>query len=77
MMDFGGNYLNNDDLEVCCWDEPFDDNFNEPIHESWLHMQGANKTKASSLVSTVKWSFSPVETMNITTPLLFSTSWAL
>ena len=23
-------------------DRPLDDNFNEPMHESWLHMQDAN-----------------------------------
>ena len=34
-------------------DGPLDDNFNEPIHESRLHMQDANKTKALSCVLTV------------------------
>ena len=37
MMDFGGNYLKNDVLEIYIFDfvdrdEPLDDNFNEPIH---------------------------------------------
>ena len=59
MMDFGGNYLNNDFLELSMYDfvdrdKPLDDNFNEPIHESWLHMHDANKTKALSCVLTVK-----------------------
>ena len=63
MMDFGGKYRNNDVLEISMYDfvdrdVPIDDNFNEPIHESWLHMQDANKTKALSCVLTVKWPFS-------------------
>ena len=50
-MDFGGNYLNKDVREISMYDfidrnGPLDDNFNEPIHESWLHRQDANKTKA-------------------------------
>ena len=58
-MDFGGNYLNNDVLEISMYDfvdrdGPVDDNFNEPIHESLLHMQDANKTRALSCVLTVK-----------------------
>ena len=39
MIDFRGNYLNNDVLEISMYgfvdrDVPLDDNFNEPIHES-------------------------------------------
>ena len=49
---------------------PFDDNFNEPMYESWLHLQDANKTKAFSCELTVKWPFSHVETVNIMAPLL-------
>ena len=53
--DLGGNYLNKDVLEIPMYDfvdrdGPLDDNFIEPIHESWLHMQDANKTKALSCV---------------------------
>ena len=51
MMDLGGNYLNNDVLEISMYDfvdrdGPLDDNFNEPIHESRLHMLDANKTSS-------------------------------
>ena len=53
MMDIGGKYLNSDVLEISMYDfvdrdGPLDDNFVEPIHvhESCLHMQDANKTKA-------------------------------
>ena len=56
-------------------DGPLDDN--EPIHESWLHMQDANKTLALSCMLTVKWQFSHVETVDIVTSLLCSRSWAL
>ena len=39
MIDFGGNYLNKDALEISMYDfvdrhGPLDDNFNEQIHES-------------------------------------------
>ena len=75
MMDFGGNYLSNDVLKISMSDFVDGDGpLNEPIHESWLHMQDANKTKALSCVLTVKWQFSHVETENIMAPLLFSTS---
>ena len=82
MMDFGGNYLNNGVLEIPMYDfvdrdGSLDDNFNEPIHESWLHMEDANKTKALSSVLTVKWPFSHVYTVNIMAPLVCSTSWTL
>ena len=83
MMDFGGNYLK----EWCsgniyvwfCWQKwtLSDDNLNEPMYESWLHLQDANKTKAFSCELTVKWPFSHVETVNIMAPLLCSTSWTL
>ena len=54
-----------------CWERsgPLDDNFIETIHESWLHMQDADKTKALSCMLTVKWPFSHVETGNIMAPL--------
>lgn len=74
--------LKNDVLEISMYDfvdrnGPFDDNFNEPMYESWLHLQDANKTKAFSCELTVKWPFSHVETVNIMAPLLCSTSWTL
>ena len=75
MMDLGGNYLSNDVLKISMSDFVDGDGpLNEPIHESWLHMQDANKTKTLSCVLTVKWQFSHVETENIMAPLLFSTS---
>ena len=83
MMDFGGIYLNNHVLEIYMYDFvdrdhlTLDDNFIEPIHESWLQMQDANKTKALSRMLTVKWPFSNVESVNIIAPLLCSTSWTL
>ena len=56
MMNLGGNYLNNEVLEISMYDDgSLDGNFNGPIHESWLHMQDANKTKAFSCVLTVKF----------------------
>ena len=71
--------LKNDVLEISMYDfvdrnGTFDDNFNEPMYESWLHLQDANKTKAFSCELTVKWPFSHVETVNIMAPLLCSTS---
>ena len=74
--------LKNDVLEISMYDfvdrnGPFDDNFNEPMYESWLHLQDANKTKAFSCEFTVKLPFSHVETVNIMAPLLCSTSWTL
>ena len=76
----GENYLNSDVLEISDFvdrDGPLDDNFDEPIHESWLHMQDANENKALSFVLTVKWPFLHVETVNIMAPLLCPTctSW--
>ena len=46
MMDFGGNYLNNDVLEIYMYDfvdkdGSLNDNLNEEIHKSWLHMHDA------------------------------------
>lgn len=60
MMDLGEIILKNDVLEISMYDfvdrnGPFDDNFNEPMYESWLHLQDANKTKAFSCELTVKW----------------------
>ena len=74
--------LKNDVLEISMYDfvdrnGPFDDNFNEPMYESWLHLQDANKTKAFSCELTVNWPFSHVETVNIMAPLLCPTSWTL
>ena len=76
----GGTYLNSDVLEISDRDdrdEPLDDNFDKPIHESWLHMHDANKTNALSCVLTVKWLFSHVETVNIMASLLCPSSWIL
>ena len=58
-MDFWGNYLNNDVREISMYDfddrnGPLDVNFNEPIHELWLHRQEPNKTKALYCVLTVR-----------------------
>ena len=77
--------LKNDVLEISMYDfvdrnGPFDDNLNEPMYESWLHLQDANKTKALIIFScelTVKWPFSHVEKVNIMAPLLCPISWTL
>ena len=62
-----------------CWkrSRPLDDNYIDPIHESWLHMQDSNKTKALLCMLTVKWPFSHVETVNIMALLVCSTSLTL
>ena len=78
----GGKYLKSDVLEISDFvdrDGPLDDNFDEPIHESWLHMQDANETKALSFVLTVKWPFLHVETVNIMAPLsyMYKLNWIL
>ena len=54
MMDFGGNYLYNEVIKIYMSDfVDGEGHLNEPIHESLLHMQDANKTKALSCVLTV------------------------
>ena len=69
---FGGNNLNIDVLENLWMSLLSALDYNEPIHESWLHMQDANKIKASSCVLIVKWPFSQAKTLDIMTPLLCS-----
>ena len=79
MMD-RGNYLNIDVLKISMHEfvdrnGPLDDN--EPIHRSLLHMHIENKTKALSCVLAVQLPFSHIETVDIMTHLLCSTSGAL
>ena len=82
MMEFAVNYLNNGVLEISLYDfvdkdGSLDDNLNEQIHESWLHMHVAKNQGIILWVDCEVTVFTWRSSKYHIAPLLSTTNWTL